>query len=181
MGASVPNCTVRNPMRSAREEESAQLQRQRRPPEKKKQAAATKANAESLLEGGAANGGRSGGRWRERNFLQLAAGVIHFFSRDSAAASLRSMCGSERGPPECRTQRSPTPTPQVGQVTEDNCLGVSECIFIQTGCGKRWRQNSSNWHTFPIFFAGAPALCRTAPAAVAVPPDGISATLRTEN
>src|ERR1700740_1413114 len=55
----------------------------------------------------------------------LLAVYFLLLSKHSAAASLRSTCGSERGPPECRTQRSPTPAPHVGQATEANCLGVS--------------------------------------------------------
>ena len=50
----------------------------------------------------------------------------------SIAASLRSMCGSERRPPECSTQWLPTATPHVGHGTEDICLGVSSPLFIGT-------------------------------------------------
>jgi len=64
-------------------------------------------------------------RIAQRELPIFAACAIHLFSKNSAAASLRSTCGPERRPPECRTQRSPTPTPQVGQGTEANCLGVS--------------------------------------------------------
>src|SRR5271168_4206038 len=50
--------------------------------------------------------------------------AIYFLSRASAAANFRSTCGSKRGPPECRTHRSPIPTPQVGQGTEEACRVV---------------------------------------------------------
>src|SRR5277367_1883106 len=56
----------------------------------------------------------------------------HSPSLASIAASFLSTCGSERGPPECSTQRSPTPTPQVGHGTDDNCSGVSSFFFTQT-------------------------------------------------
>src|SRR5271168_3205604 len=58
----------------------------------------------------------------------------HSPSLASIAASFLSTCGSERGPPECSTQRSPTPTPQVGQGTDDNCSGVSSFFFTRTEC-----------------------------------------------
>jgi len=48
--------------------------------------------------------------------------------------SLRSRCGSERKPPEPSKQRWPGPTPQVGQVTEDNCSGVKSRILIPQSC-----------------------------------------------
>ena len=48
--------------------------------------------------------------------------------------SLRSKCGSERKPPEPSKQRWPGPTPQVGQVTEDNCSGVKSRILIPQSC-----------------------------------------------
>jgi hypothetical protein len=55
-----------------------------------------------------------------------------FFSTASIAENLRSMCGSERGAPECTTQRSRMRAPQVGQRTEDICLGVRSLLFKQT-------------------------------------------------
>jgi len=58
----------------------------------------------------------------------------------SAAASFLSACGSERRPPECRTQRSPTPTPQVGHETDDNCSGVSCFFFTRTECKNAFRK-----------------------------------------
>jgi hypothetical protein len=58
----------------------------------------------------------------------------------STAASFLSRCGSERGPPECSTQRSPTPTPQVGQGTDDNCSGVSSFFFTRTECENACRK-----------------------------------------
>jgi hypothetical protein len=57
-----------------------------------------------------------------------------------AAASFLSTCGSERGPPECSTQRSPTPTPQVGHGTDDNCSGVSSFFFTRTECKNACRE-----------------------------------------
>jgi hypothetical protein len=70
-------------------------------------------------------------------------GGIHFFSIASAAANFRSTCGSERGAPECRTQRSPAATPHVGQGTEDNCSGVSSFLFILTECPNTLPRNRS--------------------------------------
>jgi hypothetical protein len=58
----------------------------------------------------------------------------HSPSMAPAAASFLSTCGSERGPPECSTQRSPTPTPQVGHGTDNNCSGVSSFFFTRTEC-----------------------------------------------
>jgi hypothetical protein len=52
----------------------------------------------------------------------------------SIAENLRSMCGSERRPPELSSQRLPRATPHVGQETEDNCFGVSAFPFILRGC-----------------------------------------------
>jgi hypothetical protein len=48
----------------------------------------------------------------------------------SAAESLRSTCGSERGAPEFNKQRSPVATPHVGQGTENNCFTVRWLILI---------------------------------------------------
>ena len=59
-----------------------------------------------------------------------------FVSMASAAESFRSICNSERSAPECRRQRCPAATPQVGQGTEDNCAGVRSFILIETGCDK---------------------------------------------
>jgi hypothetical protein len=56
--------------------------------------------------------------------------LVLFFFRVSAAKSLRSGCGSCRNPPECRTHRFLAATPHVGQVTEDNWLGVSSFTSI---------------------------------------------------
>ena len=66
-----------------------------------------------------------------------------FSSMASAADSLRSKCGSKRGAPECSKQRSPGATPQVGQATEDNCLGVSSGILIRIKCDKTSRKTVS--------------------------------------
>ncbi len=61
----------------------------------------------------------------------------------STAENFRSTCGSERGAPECSTQRSPAATPHVGQGTEDNCLGVSSFFFIATECDNPQPENCS--------------------------------------
>lgn len=50
------------------------------------------------------------------------------------AQSFRSKCGSKDGEPECKWQRSPAATPQVGQGTDDSSLGVSSTILIQIFC-----------------------------------------------
>ena len=50
------------------------------------------------------------------------------------AQSFRSKCGSKHGEPECKWQRSPAATPQVGQGTDDSSLGVSSTILIQIFC-----------------------------------------------
>jgi CRP/FNR family cyclic AMP-dependent transcriptional regulator len=75
-------------------------------------------------------------------------GGIHFFSIASAAANFRSTCGSERGAPECSTQRSPAATPHVGQGTEDNCSGVSSFLFILTECPNTLPRNRSVLNIF---------------------------------
>jgi hypothetical protein len=49
----------------------------------------------------------------------------------SIAKNLRSTCGSERKPPECSTQRFLAADPQVGQGTDNICLGVSSFFFIE--------------------------------------------------
>jgi hypothetical protein len=54
-----------------------------------------------------------------------------FLSMASIAANFRLMCGSERRPSECSTQRFPAGTPHVGHCTEDNCLGVSSFFFVK--------------------------------------------------
>jgi hypothetical protein len=41
---------------------------------------------------------------------------------------------SERGAPECSSQRSPLEAPHVGQRTADSCLGVSSFLFIEPEC-----------------------------------------------
>ena len=58
----------------------------------------------------------------------------HVVSKRSAATNFRSICGSERGPPECNTQRFPAGAPHVGQATDDNCFGVRSFVFMQTDC-----------------------------------------------
>jgi hypothetical protein len=64
----------------------------------------------------------------------------HSPSIASTAASFLSTCGSARRPPECSTQRSPIPTPQVGQGTDDNCSGVSSFFFTRTECKNACRK-----------------------------------------
>ena len=60
-----------------------------------------------------------------------------FVSMASAAESFRSICNSERSAPEWSRQRCPAATPQVGQGTEDNCVGVRSFILMGTGCDKK--------------------------------------------
>src|SRR5580693_10608357 len=79
----------------------------------------------------------------------------HSRSIATSAASFLSTCGSERGPPECSTQRSPTPTPQVGQGTGHNCSGVSSFFFTRTECGNAGR-NTVQFGT--LFELAAPHL-----------------------
>jgi len=52
-------------------------------------------------------------------------------------------------PPEASMQRLPTGTPQVGQGTDDNCLGVISLIFIRLGCDKGHLIVCSQLHTNP--------------------------------
>ncbi len=73
--------------------------------------------------------------------------AILFVSIASAAESFRSTCGSDRGAPECSTQRSPAPTPHVGHGTEDNCSGVSSLFFTGVDCGNTQPQNRSILNT----------------------------------
>src|ERR1700726_700089 len=49
----------------------------------------------------------------------------------SIAESFRSTCGSERGAPECTTQRRPAATPHVGHGTDDNCFVVSSFFPVE--------------------------------------------------
>jgi hypothetical protein len=64
-----------------------------------------------------------------------------FASMASAAESFRSICNSERGAPECSKQRFPAATPQVGQGTEDNWVGVRSFILMGTECDKKCRKS----------------------------------------
>src|SRR6267143_962308 len=57
-----------------------------------------------------------------------------FLSAASVAQNFRSTCASERGAPECSTQRFPAGTPHVGQGTEDNCVGVRSFMRICVAC-----------------------------------------------
>jgi hypothetical protein len=75
--------------------------------------------------------GMAGGKWIYRRFVPARS---LFNSMASAAASLRSTCGSERRPPECSKQRWPGATPHAEQGTEDNCSGVRSRSLIQIGC-----------------------------------------------
>jgi len=59
----------------------------------------------------------------------------------AVAENFRSTCGSERGAPECSTQRFPAATPHVGHGTEDICLGVSSFFFIRTECDNTHPRN----------------------------------------
>jgi hypothetical protein len=62
--------------------------------------------------------------------------VWHYFflgggaSSESAAANLRSLCGSLRNAPECSSQGSPIAAPHVGHGTAMSCFGVSSLDFI---------------------------------------------------
>src|ERR1700686_4155597 len=49
----------------------------------------------------------------------------------SIAESFRSTCGSERGAPQCTTQRRPAATPHVGHGTDDNCFVVSSFFPVE--------------------------------------------------
>jgi hypothetical protein len=71
--------------------------------------------------------------------MNQGSGTRHilFDSMASAAASLRSKCGSVRRPPECNKQRRPGGTPHVGQGTEENSLGVRSRILTRTGYEKK--------------------------------------------
>jgi hypothetical protein len=60
--------------------------------------------------------------------------LAQFSSRACIAENLRSICASERGPPELSTQHFPTGAPQVGQATEYFCLVVSSLLFILIVC-----------------------------------------------
>jgi hypothetical protein len=59
--------------------------------------------------------------------------TIFLVSIASAAESFRSTCGSLRRAPEYNKQRSPAATPQVGQGTARNSLGVRSLILIGIG------------------------------------------------
>src|SRR5487761_251856 len=59
----------------------------------------------------------------------------------SIAESFRSVCGSDRGPPECNTQDCPGATPHVGQGTDDICSGVNSFFFILRLSDKTPRQS----------------------------------------
>ncbi len=67
----------------------------------------------------------------------------------STAANFLSTWASERGAPECSTQRFPVGTPHVGQVTEDICLRVSSRFFMVTECDYTQPRICSNLHTAP--------------------------------
>jgi hypothetical protein len=54
----------------------------------------------------------------------------------SAAKNMRSMCGCDRVPPECSSQRSVADTPHVGQATEDICAGVRVFSCMRLSCRK---------------------------------------------
>jgi hypothetical protein len=56
-------------------------------------------------------------------------GILFVFTA-SAAESLRSTCGSERGEPECSKQHSLGATPHVGQGTKINCFGDRSLTLI---------------------------------------------------
>jgi hypothetical protein len=64
------------------------------------------------------------------------------------AANFRSTCGSERSAPECSTHRSPTEDPQVGQLTEEICLGLRSFLFMEIKCDNSQPLGCSILHTF---------------------------------
>src|SRR5271169_5755832 len=51
----------------------------------------------------------------------------------SIAANFRSTCDSARGAPESSTQHLPAAALQVGQETDNTCLGVSSLFFMLAG------------------------------------------------
>src|ERR1700732_247593 len=67
-------------------------------------------------------------RWRTKAY----AGAFTLLSSQvtMSAANFRSTCGSGRGRTQCRTQRFPTGTTQVGTGTIDDCLGVSSFPLV---------------------------------------------------
>jgi len=78
--------------------------------------------------------GRMGDRSRAPRLASAWMRLNRSTSTLSAAESLRSTCGSERNPPECKRQRFPAGTPHAGQGTENNCLGVRSLILMDKGC-----------------------------------------------
>src|ERR1700722_5866507 len=72
----------------------------------------------------------------------------------SFSAALRSTCDALRGPPACNKQRTPGPTPQVGQGTERPSFG--EMVFnIGLECDKNRGKNCSIWHTLAVASGGS--------------------------
>jgi hypothetical protein len=65
---------------------------------------------------------------------------VLFFSTNSAASNLRSVCGVKRSPPVLNSQRFPIGALQVGQATEDSCFLVSCLRFMQKRYGASSRQ-----------------------------------------
>ena len=80
----------------------------------------------------------------KQDYGRFVTGRILLDSKASAAESLRSKWGSERGPPECIKQRWPGETPQVGQGTAVNCSGVRSRIRIGRRCRKTRRKTVQN-------------------------------------
>ena len=78
-------------------------------------------------------------------YLDADARGVLFVSRASTAESLRSMCGSVRGAPECNKQRSPTAAPHVVQGTANSCFAVRSRILIEIGWDKRSRKTVPFW------------------------------------
>src|ERR1700674_609774 len=62
---------------------------------------------------------------------------LFFLSSVSAAESLRSTCGAERGAPDCSKQPFPEATPHVGQGTERTIFGARSFFFIGVRCAKK--------------------------------------------
>src|ERR1700730_1959493 len=67
----------------------------------------------------------------------------------SFSAALRSTWDALRGPPACNKQRSPGPTPQVGQGTERPSFD-DVVVNIGLACDKTRRKNCPIWYTSAV-------------------------------
>ena len=84
---------------------------------------------------------------RHRSLHSSTTRWIRLLSMTSIASNFLSTWASVRGAPEVSTQRLPTATPQIGQVMEDTCLGLSSLFFMVIECDYTQSQISSNLHT----------------------------------